>query len=48
MLATHRHIEKSIFPDGSVVQHIKKMIEDRFSVTAVPEGFLFFPVVSKI
>lgn len=44
MLATHRRIQESIFPGGSVVEQVKKMIEDRFSVTAIPEGFLFFPV----
>lgn len=44
MLATHRHIQESIFQGGNIVQHIKKMIEDRFSVTDIPDGFLFFPV----
>lgn len=44
MLATHRHIQESIFPGGSIVQHIKTMIDDRFNITEVPEGFLFFPV----
>ncbi|KAF1944584.1 hypothetical protein EJ02DRAFT_510226 [Clathrospora elynae] len=44
MLATHRHIQDCIFPGGSVVQHIKTMIEERFSVKGVPDGFLFFPV----
>ncbi|EMD91328.1 hypothetical protein COCC4DRAFT_188788 [Bipolaris maydis ATCC 48331] len=44
MLATHRHIEEQIFPDGSIVQQIKQMIEERFSVKNVPDGFLFFPV----
>lgn len=44
MLATHRHIQESIFPGGSVVQQIKKMIQERFSIESIPEGFLFFPV----
>ncbi|KAI4925140.1 uncharacterized protein J4E92_007178 [Alternaria infectoria] len=44
MLATHRHIQDSIFPDGSIVQHLKTMIKERFSVGDVPDGFLFFPV----
>jgi hypothetical protein len=44
MLATHRHIQDSIFPGGSIVQYLKKMIEERFSVKDVPDGFLFFPV----
>ncbi|KAF1837272.1 hypothetical protein BDW02DRAFT_637396 [Decorospora gaudefroyi] len=44
MLAIHRHIQDSIFPGSSVVQYLKKMIEKRFSVKNVPDGFLFFPV----
>ncbi|USP74526.1 uncharacterized protein yc1106_01800 [Curvularia clavata] len=44
LLATHRHIQQSIFPDGSIVQNLKQMIEERFSVKDVPDGFLFFPV----
>lgn len=44
MLATHRHIQESIFPGGDIVQHLKKMIEERFHVSNVPDGFLFFPV----
>ncbi|KAF1840745.1 uncharacterized protein K460DRAFT_321174 [Cucurbitaria berberidis CBS 394.84] len=44
MLATHRHIQESIFPGSNIVQHLKKMIEERFCVSSVPDGFLFFPV----
>lgn len=44
MLATHRHIQESIFDGGNVVQHLKMMIEERFAVSNVPDGFLFFPV----
>ncbi|EUC47463.1 hypothetical protein COCMIDRAFT_90146 [Bipolaris oryzae ATCC 44560] len=44
MLATHRHIQEQIFPNGSIVQQIKQMIEERFSVKNIPDGFLFFPV----
>jgi hypothetical protein len=44
ILATHRHIEKSVFGGGSVVSHIKSMISERFDVTDVSEGFLYFPV----
>lgn len=44
MLATHRHVQEQIFPNGSIVQKIKQMIEERFSVKNVPDGFLFFPV----
>jgi hypothetical protein len=44
MLATHRHIQESIFHGGNVVQHLQKMIAERFNVSDVPDGFLFFPV----
>jgi hypothetical protein len=44
MLAMHRHIQRSIFPGGSIVQYLKKMIEDRFGVSDIPDGFLYFPV----
>lgn len=44
MLATHRHIQESIFDSGNVVQHLKQMITDRFNVSDVPDGFLFYPV----
>jgi hypothetical protein len=44
MLTTHRRIQDNIFPGSSIVQHIKDMIEERFSVKSVPDGFLFFPV----
>ena len=44
MLTTHRHIQESIFPNGSILQHIKKMIEERFFVKDIPDGFFFFPV----
>jgi hypothetical protein len=44
MLATHRHIQECIFHGGNVVQHLKRMIAERFDVSDVPDGFLFFPV----
>lgn len=44
MLATHRHIQESVFDGGSVVGHLKQMIKDRFNVSNLPDGFLYFPV----
>jgi hypothetical protein len=44
MLATHRHIQESIFHGSNVVQHLQRMIAERFNVSDVPDGFLFFPV----
>ncbi|KAF2183982.1 hypothetical protein K469DRAFT_689720 [Zopfia rhizophila CBS 207.26] len=44
MLATHRHIQESIFQGGNVVEYLKSTIEQRFGVKDIPDGFLFFPV----
>ncbi|KAH7414032.1 hypothetical protein DE146DRAFT_673709 [Phaeosphaeria sp. MPI-PUGE-AT-0046c] len=44
MLATHRHIQSSIFNGSNVVEHLKTMISTRFNVSDIPDGFLFFPV----
>jgi hypothetical protein len=44
MLATHRHIQRSVFSGGNVVSHLKSMIAERFNVTSIPDGFLYFPV----
>jgi hypothetical protein len=44
MLTTHRRIQESIFHGGNVVHHLKQMITERFNVSDVPDGFLFFPV----
>jgi hypothetical protein len=44
MLATHRRIQESVFDGGNVVQYLKQMIRDRFGVSNLPDGFLYFPV----
>lgn len=44
MLATHRHIQESIFDGGNVAQHLKQMIEERFGVPDLPDGFLYLPM----
>lgn len=44
MLATHRHVQESVFDGGNVVQYLKQMIKDRFGVSDLPDGFLYFPV----
>ncbi|KAF1364847.1 hypothetical protein EJ07DRAFT_161823 [Lizonia empirigonia] len=44
VLATHRHIQVSVFDGGNVVGHLKQMIKDRFNVSNLPDGFLYFPV----
>lgn len=44
MFATHRQIQETNFPDGSMVQQIKKMIQDHFSIVSIPEGFLLLAI----
>jgi hypothetical protein len=50
MLATHQRVHKAIFATedgentGSVVQYLKAILEQRFGVKNVPDGFFFFPV----
>jgi hypothetical protein len=44
MLSTHRRIQEIVFDGGNVLQHLKRMIEDRFAVSNIPDGFLLFPV----
>ncbi|KAH6614894.1 hypothetical protein C7974DRAFT_366825 [Boeremia exigua] len=44
MLATHRRIQETVFDGGNVVQYLKQMIHDRFTVSNLPDGFLYFPV----
>lgn len=44
MLTTHRYIQESVFDGGNLVQHIKQMIKDRFNISDLPDGFLYFPV----
>lgn len=44
MLFTHRQIQESVFDGGNVVQYLKRMIQERFNVSDLPDGFLYFPV----
>lgn len=44
MLATHRQIQESVFDGGNVVQYLKQMMNERFGVSNLPDGFLYFPV----
>ncbi|KAL2160272.1 hypothetical protein VTH06DRAFT_1445 [Thermothelomyces fergusii] len=48
VLDTYRHMMKSLFPgsdgkEGSVVEHIKDMIQDRFGVSGLPDSFIYLP-----
>lgn len=44
ILATHQRIQKTVFDGKDVAQHLKSMIEERFGVKNLADGFLFFPV----
>lgn len=44
ILATHQRIQKTVFDGKDVAQHLKFMIEERFGVKNLADGFLFFPV----
>lgn len=44
MLNTFSRIQHSIFSSsGSVVTHLKSLLHDRFGVSSIPDGHLFFP-----
>ncbi|KAK1993790.1 hypothetical protein LX36DRAFT_233677 [Colletotrichum falcatum] len=44
ILATFRRIQTRLFGDGGAGAHLKRMIADRFGVSDVPDGYLYFPV----
>ncbi|KAK7225349.1 hypothetical protein V2G26_013352 [Clonostachys chloroleuca] len=47
LLETLRRIQSRVFPlsNGSVELHLKRMIQDRFGVSDIPDGFLYYPPV---
>lgn len=54
MLATHKRIQEQIFSSGSgaggigtsssIIDHLRKTIEQRFGIADVPDGYFYFPV----
>ncbi|KAF3165696.1 hypothetical protein TWF751_008964 [Orbilia oligospora] len=46
MLETFQRIQQKIFKSttGGVGEHLKKMIVDRFGVSDIPDGYLYFPI----
>jgi hypothetical protein len=55
MLATHERIQREIFSSNpslglgsekssNIVEYLKNTLEERFGVTDIPDGYLFFPV----
>ncbi|KAK0120599.1 hypothetical protein ONS96_010803 [Cadophora gregata f. sp. sojae] len=43
MLSTMTRIQKQIFSDSNVVEYLKKTLHERFGITDIPDGFLYFP-----
>lgn len=44
ILATHQRIQRLVFDGKDVAQHLKSIIEARFGVQDLVDGFLYFPV----
>ncbi|KAE8447736.1 hypothetical protein EG329_010543 [Mollisiaceae sp. DMI_Dod_QoI] len=43
ILSTLTRIQKQIFEGGNIAAYLKKMLEERFGVKNIPDGFLHFP-----
>lgn len=44
ILATHQRIQKTVFDGRNAVQHLKSMMEERFGIQNLADGFIFFPI----
>ena len=44
MIETFGRIQRALFPNGSVTDHLRQTIEERFSVKDLPDGFFYFPI----
>ncbi len=43
MIETFARIQPALFPTGSVTEHLRHTIEQRFRVADLPDGFFYFP-----
>jgi len=43
MLESLERIQRSIFSDKSVIDHLKMTIQDRFGILDIPDGYFYFP-----
>jgi hypothetical protein len=43
MLSTMTRIQKQIFSDSNVVEYLKSTLQERFGITDIPDGYLYFP-----
>lgn len=44
MIETFARIHRQLFPSGSVTDHLRGILQERFGVKDVPDGFFYFPV----
>jgi hypothetical protein len=44
MIETFARIQRALFPTGSVTDHLRTVIADRFAVKDLPDGFFYFPI----
>jgi hypothetical protein len=44
MIETFARIQRALFPNGSVTDHLRGVIEERFGVKDLPDGFFYFPI----
>jgi hypothetical protein len=43
MLKSLERIQRSIFSDTSVVEYLKNTMQERFGISNIPDGYLYFP-----
>jgi hypothetical protein len=43
MLQSLERIQRSIFSDTSVVEYLKNTMQERFGISDIPDGYLYFP-----
>jgi len=43
VLSTLSRIQKELFRSGSVVEYVKSVLHERFDLTDIPDGYLYFP-----
>lgn len=44
MITTFARIQKVLFPNGSVTDYLRAVIEERFGIKGLPDGFFYFPI----
>ncbi len=44
VLEAFKRVQKMLFPEGSINEHLKGQISRRFNIQDIPDGFLYFPL----